>query len=188
MKDLQEIEYVLGEDDDFGLQAISIVDVPAIGEEFIMLKKQEPTFLAKIEDKQLLVGALLIPEQRIYRRNEDGKEFNMFVTHETINDLTQKFMRDGNQNEFTLQHEEKLIDLSVQEIWLVADSKKDKSAVYGFDYPVGTLMAITHVKDSDQWNTLKDSDVKGYSVEMMLTPRQTNLSNITLVSNFLNNK
>ena len=176
MKDLKEIEYILGEEEDFGLQAISIVDEPAIGEAFVMLAKQEPVYLAKDSDKQLLIGALLIPEQRIYRRNNEGEEFNMFVTQETINDLTQKFMRDGNQNEFTLQHEEKLIDLSVQEIWLVADSKKDKSAVYGFNYPIGTLMAITHVKDSEQWQSLKDSDVKGYSVEMLLQPRKTEFS------------
>lgn len=176
------IEYVLGEEEEFGLKAISIVDTPAIGEHFIMLAKQEKMMLAKVADEQVLVGALLIPDQRIYRRDDTGYEFEMFVSAETITKLSRRFMQQEHQNEITLQHEDKLINIGVREMWLVADPKKDKSAVYGFDYPVGTLMAAVHVEDKSQWESLKDSDVKGFSVEMMLKPKEdTNLSVIEML-------
>lgn len=187
-KQLELREYVLGEDEEFGLKAISIVDNPAIGEAFIMLAEQKQIHLAKVEDEQVLVGALLIPDQRIYRSDESG-EYEMFVSGDTIKELSHRFMRQEFQNQITLQHEEQLINIGVREIWLVADPKKDKSAVYGFNYPVGTLMASVKVEDSKQWESLKDSDVKGFSVEMMLAPKdKKELSAIETLNQLLENQ
>ena len=168
-------EYVLGDDEEFGLKAISIVDNPAIGEAFIMLAEHKKIMLAKVADEQVLIGALLIPDQKIYRSDESG-EYEMFVSQDTIKQLSQRFMQQEFQNQITLQHEEQLINIGVREIWLIADSQKDKSAVYGFDYPVGTLMASVKVEDTKQWEELKGSDVQGFSVEMMLAPKKTELS------------
>lgn len=173
---LEDIEYILGQEEEFGLKAISLVDTPATGQKLIMLKDETPIYLAKDADRQLLVGALLIPEQRIYRRRDDGTEFNMYVGQQTINDIAKRYMSEGLQNEFTLQHKDNLVNLSVQELWLVQDSKIDKSALYGFEYPKGTLMAITHVSDKVQWEAIKESNITGYSIEALLQPKEVELS------------
>ena len=59
------VELILDENSVEGIEAISIVENPAIEEDFVALKNEEVQ-LAQI-DKQLLVGALLIPNKPIYR-------------------------------------------------------------------------------------------------------------------------
>ena len=69
------IELVLGdEQDEIGVEAISIVENPAIESDFIALKNQEIKLAEISKEKRLLMGALLIPDKPIYAvkvNNED---------------------------------------------------------------------------------------------------------------------
>ena len=67
------IELVLDELDELnGIEAISIVENPAIEEDFIALKKQDKIKLAEVDkEKKILMGALLIPNKPIYRQNDE---------------------------------------------------------------------------------------------------------------------
>lgn len=162
---------ILDEDNEFGIQAISIVDTPAIGEAFIMLAKDYKIELAKLDEEQVLLGAALIPDQKIYRRDGE-EEYEIFFSKETIKELSQRFMKLENQNQITLQHEEGITGLGVRESWIVADTKKDKSAAFGLEYPVGTWMVSMHVEDTDLWNEIKQSDISGFSIEAMMKPKE----------------
>jgi hypothetical protein len=54
----------------------------------------------------------------------------------------------------------------VNESWIIEDTKMDKSALYGFELPVGTWMLSTHIEDTEDWNTyVKSGLTKGYSIE-----------------------
>ena len=57
----------------FGIEAVSIVDSPAIESNFIALKGQNFKF-KETGEKRILMGAALIPNKPIYRRN-DEEEF-----------------------------------------------------------------------------------------------------------------
>ena len=67
------VELILDENqEESGIEAISIVENPAIEEDFIALKNQEQIRLAEIsKEKRLLMGAALIPDKPIYRKNGD---------------------------------------------------------------------------------------------------------------------
>jgi len=163
-------EMILDDDQEFGIQAISIVDTPAIGENFIMLSKEHKIELAKLEEEQVLLGAALIPDQKIYRTDGD-EEYEIFFSKETIKKLSQRFLKLENQNQITLQHEGEIKGLGVRESWIVADTEKDKSAAYGLSYPVGTWMVSMHVEDSKLWESIKESDISGFSIEAMMKPK-----------------
>ena len=160
------IELILDEMQEMmGIQAISIVENPAIEENFIALNKQEVQFAKKDAEKRILMGAALIPNKPIYRKSGE-EEFYVYFTKETIRRASEMFFQNGNQNQSTLEHEAELQRLSVVESWIVEDEQKDKSRLYGLEMPVGTWMVSMKVNNDDVWNNyVKTGKVKGFSIE-----------------------
>lgn len=160
------IELILDEMQEMmGIQAISIVENPAIEENFIALKTQEVQFAKQDEEKRILMGAALIPNKPIYRRSGE-EEFYVYFTKETIRRASEIFFQNGNQNKSTLEHEAELQKLSVVESWIIEDPEKDKSRLYGLEMPVGTWMISMKVNNDDIWNNyVKTGKVKGFSIE-----------------------
>lgn len=160
------IELILDEMQDMmGIQAISIVESPAIEENFVALKAQEVQFAKQDEEKRILLGAALIPNKPIYRNNGE-EEFYVYFTKDTIRRASEMFFQNGNQNQSTLEHQAELQGLSVVESWIVEDEQKDKSRIYGLEMPVGTWMVSMKVNNDDIWtNYVKTGKVKGFSIE-----------------------
>jgi hypothetical protein len=160
------IELVLDEMQEMmGIQAISIVENPAIEEDFVALKTQKVEFATQSEEKRILMGAALIPNKPIYRRSGE-EEFYVYFSKDTIRKASELFFQNGNQNKSTLEHEAELQKLSVVESWIVEDTEKDKSRLYGMDMPVGTWMISMKVNNPDIWeNYVKTGKVKGFSIE-----------------------
>ncbi len=61
---LQEIELTIKDESEGGVFAISLVDSPAIEENFIMLSSQEVELKILDEEKRIEVGFALVPEKR----------------------------------------------------------------------------------------------------------------------------
>jgi hypothetical protein len=149
-----------------GVNAISIVENPAIGSDFIALGDQKPILLAEVDkDRQILMGAALIPSKPIYRKDGD-EEYYVYFSKETIAKTAEAFFRNNNQNNATLEHAEVLNNMTVFESWIVEDPEFDKSKKYGLDVPEGTWIVSMKVDDKDVWdNYVKDNKVFGFSIE-----------------------
>ena len=159
------IELVIDEKEDLsGVEAISIVEFPAIEENFIALNQQIQ--LAKVDDdKRILMGAALIPNKNIYRRNGED-EYYIFFSEDTVKKASELFLMNSNQNNATLEHEKKINDLSVVESWIVEDTEMDKSKKYGLNAAVGTWMVSMKVNNDAIWTDfVKTGKVKGFSIE-----------------------
>ena len=161
-------ELLIDENDQFlsGVNAISIVENPAIGSDFIALGDQKPILLAEVDkDRQILMGAALIPSKPIYRKDGD-EEYYVYFSKETIAKTAEAFFRNNNQNNATLEHSEVLENMTVFESWIVEDPEFDKSKKYGLEVPEGTWMVSMKVDDKDVWdNYVKDNKVFGFSIE-----------------------
>ena len=149
-----------------GVHALSIVENPAIQSDFIALGDQKPILLAEVnKDKQILMGAALIPDKPIYRKDGD-EEYYVYFSKETIAKTAEAFFRNNNQNNATLEHAEVLDNMTVFESWIVEDPEFDKSKKYGLEVPAGTWMVSMKVDDKDVWdNYVKDNKVFGFSIE-----------------------
>ena len=89
------IELILDEEDfETGIEAISIVESPAIESDFVALKNQEIKLAEVDKEKKILMGALLIPDKPIYRTGEDG-EYYIFFSKDTINKHHNYFFKMG---------------------------------------------------------------------------------------------
>lgn len=163
---MKTIELYIDEENEFsGIEAISVVENPAIEEDFIALKKQQVQLAEVDKEKRILMGAALIPNKKIYRTNGED-EYNIFFSEDTVRKASELFLSRGKQNNSTLEHDVKLNGLSVVESWIIEDKKKDKSRKYGFDLPVGTWMVSVKVNNDEIWNDfVKEGKVKGFSIE-----------------------
>ena len=165
---MQIIELVLDEDqDENGIEAISIVESPAIESNFVALKKHEVKFAEVSAEKRLLMGALLIPNKPIYRASADGEdEYYIFFSKNTVAKASQLYLKNGYQSQSTIEHEKALKGLTLVESWLVEDEVQDKSRKYGLNVPIGTWMGAVKVNNEEIWQEyVKTNKVKGFSIE-----------------------
>lgn len=159
------VELFIDEEDNVsGIEAVSIVESPAIESDFIALKNQEFKFAEVNKEKRILMGAALIPNKPIYRRNEEN-EYYIYFSKDTVRKASELFFIRGNQNNSTLEHQMPLTGLTAVESWIVED-EKDKTRFYGLDVPIGTWMLSMKVQNDEVWNDyVKSGKVKGFSIE-----------------------
>lgn len=149
--------------------AISLVDAPAIESDFVALAKEEEKVEVKLsEEKHLLYGAALIPDKDIYRNNGEN-EFYINFSKESIEKMSQDFMKEYRQYEIKTDHEDVANEVCVVESWLVTDAYKDKSNALGINVPEGTWMVGLKVNNIETWDRVKAGELKGFSVESMIS-------------------
>ena len=164
MKKIQDIEMIISDESVDGVFAISLVDKPAIQEDFIYLSSHEIELKVVNEEKREVVGIALVPDKKIYR-NIDGEEFNIYFTSQTIEKTNELFMKNLNLNKITSQHERDVEGVSVIESWIVEDSKQDKSNIYKLNAPVGSWIVKMKVYNDSEWVRVKNGEYKGFSIE-----------------------
>jgi len=159
------VELILDEDQEIGIEAISVVENPAIEEDFIALKSQEFKLAEVDKEKRILMGALLIPNKPIYRRNGED-EYYIYFSKDTVLKASQMYLMQGKQNNSTLEHQYEINGLSLVESWIVEDKVHDKSVKYGMDLPLGTWVGAVKVNNDKIWTEfVKTGKVKGFSIE-----------------------
>ena len=174
---MEIIEMVLNEEaENQGIHAVSVVESPAIEENWIALNKQLIELKSIDEEKKILMGAALVPDKQIYRNDKENGEFYIYFSKDTIRQASQLFLKRSNQNNATYEHQMKIEGMSVVESWIIEDTKLDKSAIYGFELPVGTWMISMKVDNPEIWDKVKSGDIKGFSIEGYFEPSSTKLS------------
>ena len=154
-----------------GVNAISLVDKPAIDSNWIALAKQTKFEFKEIDGhKHILMGAALIPNKPIYRSME-GNEFYIMFSKDTIRLASELFFKNGKQSETTQQHEVTLKGNTVVESWIKEDMEKDKSAIYGLSDPVGTWMISMKIEDKKTYEKAKNGELNGFSIEGLFHPQ-----------------
>lgn len=149
-----------------GVYAVSVVEYPAIEENWVALNRHFVELKEVDDEKRILMGAALIPDKQILRINEKTKEeYKIYFSKETIRKASQLFLRNARQNNATYEHMKEIDGMSVVESWIIDDSKTDKSRFYGFDLPIGTWMISMKVDNDEVWSKVKAGEIKGFSIE-----------------------
>jgi len=153
-----------------GVFGVSLVENPAIEVDFVALSKEEENLIQLQtidEDKQILVGAVLIPNKVIPRITPEGVPYNIVFPKETIALAQEYFFKRNNQHNSTIEHDLfQFIDgFTIIESWIKEDTAMDKSNLYGFNAPVGTWFAMAKVDNPEVWQKVKSGEVKGFSID-----------------------
>ena len=163
---MQEIELFIRNEKEDGVFAVSLVENPAIEENWVALSQQEIKLKVANEDRRVVVGIALIPEKRIYRKLKD-KEFNIYFSKETIAKAQELYMRNLNANNVTSEHEKPVKNATVIESWIVESEANDKSNLYKLNAPLGSWVIMMKINNSQEWELIKKGEYNGFSIEGM---------------------
>ena len=162
--DLPFIEFTLTDEVE-GLQAIALVDKPAIGLNYQAFAPHK--FEVIDEDKRIVMGAAMIPDLPIYRRDERGEYYAIFKK-ETIKALVQKLFKENKHTEFNEQHNAlSVLDGVYIYQSFITDKELGIHPPAGFENVAdGTWFIAAKVENDEAWAKVKeDGLLKGFSVE-----------------------
>ena len=150
-----------------GVFAVSLVDRPAIEENFILLHKDDKVKIdlklneLKTGERRTITGPALIPDKIIPRNGYD-----IIFSKDTIRKISENFIINGKNSNFTLQHAVSVNGIYLIESWIVEDPNNDKSKNLGFNVPEGTWMISLKVMDENIWTEYIASGILlGISIE-----------------------
>lgn len=175
INNMKMIEMIIDEDEvSSGIDAISVVETPAIQSNFVTLKEQDNKVeLAEIsKEKRLLLGAALIPDKPILRVNDDDEKYYIYFSKETVRKASELFAKRKFQDKATIEHERDVKGMTVVESWIVEDKEKDKSSIYGLDVPAGTWCISMKADNEDIYLKAKEGKIKGFSIEGMFDNKE----------------
>jgi hypothetical protein len=163
--DLPLIEFKLSDDVE-GLQAIAFVDAPAIGLNYQAFAPQK--FEVLNEEKRIVMGAAMIPDLPIYRRDTNIGEYYAIFKKETIKALVQKLFKENKHNNFNEQHNAfKILDGVYIYQSFITDQELGILPPQGFENVAdGTWFIAAKVENDEAWSKVKENGIlKGFSVE-----------------------
>ena len=155
--------------------AVSLVEQPAIDETFVYMADEEKmNIMLDSDEKYLVYGAVLVPDKPIYRVAEDGTEFYLEFTADSIEKMAQDYLIKYRQHAVTLDHQEEATEVCMVESWIKTSMTMDKSLALGLnpELPVGTWLAGYKVNNIETWNRIKNGKLRGFSVEAMIDLQQ----------------
>ena len=173
---MDTIELFIDEESkDDGIYAISLVEFPAIEENFVALSQHKVEFKTLDEDKRIVVGLALVPNKKIYRRKKDY-EYNIVFSDETVRKASELYLKSLKNNNTTLEHQSLTSGVSVIESWIVEDERMDKSNLYGLNAPKGSWVVTMKVDNDNVWDDIKKKKYLGLSIEGIFSDK-VDLSN-----------
>jgi hypothetical protein len=165
-KELQTIELTIKDELKEGVFAISLVDKPAIEEDFIMLNALEVELKVINEEKREVVGLALVPNKKILRRKYDT-EFYIEFSESTIEKVQELYLKNLRANNVTIDHEKPVNGVSLIESWIVEDPKNDKSNIYNLNAVKGSWVVKMKIYNDEVYEGVKLGKFNGFSIEGM---------------------
>jgi hypothetical protein len=131
-------------------------------------KQKMQAFAVVNEEERVVIGPAMIPDKKIFRRDEDGTEYEVFFTKDTIRTIAEKFYRKGFQNNGNEMHDSsKPVDMVFFQSWIADESKGIPKMKQFESLPDGTWFLGAKVNSDEAWAKVKDGTFKGFSVEGM---------------------
>lgn len=178
MTKLPVYEALISSEDD-GIITISLVDEPAVESDFVCFAKDtgKQVFTLSDTSEHLITGCLMKAETPIYR-NDNGFQYYIVFSRETIKTMAQKMLADSTFKNIDTQHNGELLPqgaLTLMEVY-IKDSNKGIDPNF-VDIPDGSLMTTFKVNSDDIWNECLNGDfLNGFSLEGFFNTKQVDFS------------
>lgn len=173
-KMLKRYNVVFNEKEQEGVYAISVVENPAMESMFLALSKQQkPSINIALKETEeakkenVLLGVALIPDKPVYR-NQNGEEFEIVFTKDTIQKAAHNFLKMGYQHNSSVEHETPINGVSIVESWIVKDANNDAANAYGLskeDIVEGAWIVKMKCDNKEIYDKAISGEIKGFSID-----------------------
>lgn len=154
-----------------GCFKISLVDFPAVETSFLCFDKEPEKFNFKVTDdeKHIVTGIALRCNVPIYRVSPDGTEYYVLFTKETVEHIMQKFAKDNNAFNISVQHELDVKDCYVVESYLINKERGIVPQEFS-DIEDGSWVVSVKIENPKVWQYIKEGNCSGFSIEILAIP------------------
>ena len=160
--------YLLSVDDpNATIQTVSLVECPATGLPLYCFEKEEKYKFSTDELKHNIISCIVRVDYPILRTTADGQPYYVVFNKQTSEMLCQKLLKDGFQQNISLDHNGQLISGIQLEQVFIKDSSRG-IVPSGFESAAdGSLFGIYHITDESLWNDCISGRFGGVSLESL---------------------
>ena len=167
----KKVFYITINDDDItGMDAISLVDVPAVEYDFLCFDKEEKPVELKFDAaKHIITGVICLADTPIYRYSPMYGEYWVVFTKDTIEHMVEKYSRQGLWNSINLQHDDnQFVDGIYMLESYITDKERGISPVEFANVPNGSWIASFKVENEQLWDEIiNGNSLNGFSLQGM---------------------
>lgn len=173
-------------EDDNIFNNVSLVDFPAIQRDFIKFAEHTEIEFKVNEEKHVVSGPVLIPNQLIYRRQGE-REYYVRFSAEAIEQMALRFFKDHSNTNGNVMHEVKVDGVTYFESYIINKERNIAPKEYA-DLPDGTWCMSAKIENEDLWKLIKEGVIRGFSIdaELTITPAKSEIDNIEDLVDYLN--
>lgn len=161
--------YITISDESTGIDAISLVQSPAVEQDFLCFSKDEKPVELKFDNsKHIITGVVALADTPIYRYNEKYGEYYVVFTKEQIRKMVEKFAKDNLFKSVNLQHDDnQFVDGIYMVESFIVDSARGISPIE-FAVPDGSWIVSYKVENESLWHEIINGNkLNGFSLQGM---------------------
>ncbi len=156
---------------EFAVDAISLVDNPAVKKSFLAFSEANKPVTLKFSevnlDRGIISGVAMLADTPIYRNDPTLGECNVVISSDTMFKMVTKFFQMGFQNNFNIMHnpQDKCEGVTVFESF-ISDKTRGIQPMKGFeDAPDGSWFISAMVNNPEVKQAIIDGQLTGFSIE-----------------------
>lgn len=175
------------DDKDCYMDAISLVDFPAVEINWLAFNNNKPTYQKFDTDKHIITGVVCLADTPIYRYNEQYGEYYVVFEKETILKMVQKYSEMGLFNSVNIQHDNKQFvdNVILFESYIVNEERGIFAPKEFTNIPDGSWICSFKVNDDNLWNDITEGKLKGFSLQGLFTLEEQSITSYFSECNLL---
>lgn len=166
-----KVFYIRVNDEDItGIDAISLVDMPAVEKNFLCFSEEKQPVKMKFDNsKHIITGVVCLADTPIYRYNERMGEYYVVFTKETIEKMVEKFAKMDLFKSVNLQHDdEQFVDGIYMIESYITNKERGINPVEFSNIPDGSWIASYKVENDELWSEIINGNkLNGFSLQGM---------------------
>lgn len=168
---MMKVFYIKINDNDItGINAISLVDMPAVQKDFLCFNKDSE--LVKLnfnQSKHIITGVVCLADTPIYRFNQKYGEYYVVFSKDTIEKMVEKFSKQDLFKSVNLQHDDnKFVDNVYMVESFIVNKERGICPVEFSDIPDGSWICSFKVENDEVWDEIINGNkLNGFSLQGM---------------------
>lgn len=181
MDKLPLYKVVLNSEED-GMDFNAFVDYPATQKNAYFFDKQAPKVKHHFNDeKRIVTGVAIAANIPIYRRDQQGNEYNLFFPPTVVREMGRRMMKKGYMHNLNSMHDEnkQIKGAYLEEIYYIDKARGHNAPEIFKDQNLqdGTMIVSYFVEDDKEWAKWKNGTYKGFSIEAWFDIEKVNFKN-----------
>ena len=163
-----KVFYINIDDELTGINAISLVESPAVEKDFLCFSKEKETVKLNFDNaKRVISGVVCLADTPIYRYNKKYGEYYVVFSKETIQKMVEKFAKMDLFKSVNLQHDDtKFVDGIYMFESYIINKERGINPVEFSDIPDGSWIASYKVENDELWGEIINGNkLNGFSLQ-----------------------